>query len=212
LLEAVKQHGAEGFLLVCSTHPSATLVTRLELLERQEAHLCTHYWDGVSLERLLGSPRGWSVAQQFMPLSSAAMGWKVFATEVPNQWLAAHRGFYFRLSARTAGGIDYDFQSLDVRIDEIEAVAQVFDVVLRLRGIFHNDTHGAGYCWYIDCFPKQGAAPPRKIDILRALRDDMTREEDGQLHAFDLEFRTVTNSDHFDYDHYDHYRRLPSYV
>ena len=68
VVDAVAQHETQGYLLVCSTEPSSALVTRLEAIERRHG-VPIHVWDGVELERILTSPRGWAVAQRFMPLS-----------------------------------------------------------------------------------------------------------------------------------------------
>lgn len=105
VIEACQQHGAAGFLLVCTTHPSAGLVERLRAIEANPTNaLVTHIWDGVALERLLSTPRAWAVAQRFMPASTDASGWKIFGTGAPNRWVAVHRGQYFHLSNRVAGG------------------------------------------------------------------------------------------------------------
>lgn len=210
VLEQITHHGAQGFLLVCATHPSASLVTRLERLEvAYKGSLAIHYWDGVILERLLATPRGWAIAQQFMPRS--AQGWKIFARESPNMWVAAHRGYYFHLSSRTGGGMEYDLASLDRRIDEIELVAERFGLGIRLRAIWHNDTKGHGYVWYLDCIAKLGDFPPTEGDLLTALRDGVSRE-DFQPHHFELNIFNQSVSDHYDRDHYTFYARLPSYV
>ena len=52
---AIDQHGANGFLLVCSTYPSASLMTRIADIE-QRKQLPIHVWDGAVLQRLLASP------------------------------------------------------------------------------------------------------------------------------------------------------------
>jgi len=161
------------------------------------------------LERLLTTPRGWAIAQQFMPES--AEGWKIFATDAPNRWVAAHRGYYFHLSSRTGGGMEYDLPALDRRIDEIEAVGSKFGIRFRIRAVWHNDTHGHGYVWYVDGYMAQGERLPTECQIEEALADGITRE-DGQSHSFDLSLSQVSGSDHFDYDHYSAYTRVPRYV
>ncbi|WP_109472773.1 restriction endonuclease [Ornithinimicrobium cavernae] len=213
MLEVLEQHNCQAFLLVCTTHPSAALVTRLTEIEaRRLGRVAAHVWDGVTLERLLTTPRGWAVAQQFMPVSSEAAGWKIFATDSPNQWRAAHRGFYFHLSARTAGGVRaYELESLDEHLDTIAAVAAIFDVRIRLRAIWHNDTKGGGYVWFLDCFPPHGEAAPDAADMLNALGDGYAHG-DGQFHSFEITPREVSLSDHFDYDHYSFYDDLPGYI
>ena len=210
LLEQVQHHGAQAFLLVCTTHPTAALITRMETLETTSGgRLAVHYWDGVALERLLSTPRCWAVAQQFMPTSTDS--WKVFATTSPNRWVASRRGYFFRLSSRTGGGMRYDLESLDRRIDEIEAVAESLGVDIRLRAVWHNDTHGHGYVWYVDCISPHGATLPNPTDVLARLNDGEVRD-DYQAHSFDVAYYNASLSDHYDRDHYDRYDRLPSYV
>lgn len=210
VLEQLRHHSAHGFLLVCTTHPTSALVTRIEALERSSGGtLAAHYWDGVVLERLLSTPPCWAIAQQFMPASTDS--WKIFATTSPNRWVAARRGYFFHLSSRTAGGMEYDLDSLDRRIDEIEAVATDLGVEMRLRAVWHNDTHGHGYTWYVDCISPNGAALPRPDGVLERLNDGFTRD-DYQPHSFDIEYYNASLSDHYDRDHYDRYDRLPDYV
>ncbi|WP_409463228.1 restriction endonuclease [Amycolatopsis sp. GA6-003] len=94
VVDAVTQHGASGFLLVCSTQPSSALVTRFEAIERDKG-VPIHIWDGADLERMLDTPRGWSLAQRFMPQSAETAGWRVFATASPNQFVGVTRGFFY---------------------------------------------------------------------------------------------------------------------
>ncbi len=210
VLEQVNHHGAQGFLLVCTTHPTSALVERLEGLERgRGGDLVVHYWDGVVLERMLSTPRGWAIAQRFMPASTDA--WRIFATSSPNRWVAVHRGYYFHLSSRTAGGMRHDLESLEQRINEIEAAATALGFDMRLRAVWHNDTHGHGYTWYVDCISPHGAALPNPDHVLGLLKNGITRE-DGQPHYFDIEHYNASLSDHYDRDHYQRYDRLPKYV
>ena len=49
VLEAVAQHGAQGFLLVCTTYPSSGAVERLRALETNSGDkFVAHVWDGVT--------------------------------------------------------------------------------------------------------------------------------------------------------------------
>jgi hypothetical protein len=173
----------------------------------------THTWDGVTLERLLSTPRLWAVAQRFMPVSSIAVDWKIFGTGAPNQWVAVHRGHFFHLANRVKGGAKFDLVSLDKRIDALEALeAQRSDQsVLRLRGIWYNDKSGS-YTWYVDWIVPENQPAPMSWQIEEMLESG-TSQDDGQAHFFDVEVRRMKPySDHFDIDHYSFYDRLPSYV
>jgi hypothetical protein len=211
LVEEVEQHGAQGFLLVCTTHPSAAAVERLRAIEVSRG-IATHIWDGVTLERLLSTPRAWAVAQQFMPTSTDAAGWRIFGTESPNRWVAVHRGHYFRLSSRVAGGPNFDLQSFDKRIEELISLEPTVGVQFRIRGIWHDDAHGGGYVWYVDCMVPKGAPLPEAESIEKLLSSGVSRE-DGQFHTFRVMIRSIDwGSDHFDIDHYAYYDRLPPFV
>jgi len=64
VIDSCSQHGASGYLLVCSTFPSSTVVNRLESINAQH-QVDTAYWDGTTIERYLSTPKTWPIAQQF---------------------------------------------------------------------------------------------------------------------------------------------------
>jgi hypothetical protein len=213
VVDTCAQHSADGYLLVCTTHPSSAATVRLDAIENASSgHPVTHIWDGVTLERLLTSPRGWALAQQFMPVSAESHGWKVFGTGYPNKWVAVHRGHYFHLSNRVGSTVDFQLPTLSARLAEIEAIDLPQGHRFRLRGVWLDDAKGGGYVWYIDYMCPHGQLPG-DLDAVRAsLGEDITWE-DGQLHTFDFHVQSYDPySDHFDIDHYDYYERLPSYV
>src|SRR5687767_9665039 len=132
VVDVMHQHGAHGYLLVCTTQPSSGVVERLRAIETQAGGIrAAHIWDGATLERLLAAQRMWSVAQQFMPESTNAAGWKIFGTEAPNRWVAVHRGHYFHLANRVGGGERFNLRALDRVIDEILSLDRA-DVRMRL--------------------------------------------------------------------------------
>lgn len=213
LVEACQQHNADGFLLVCTTHPTASTVERLQTVEKNShLRIVTHIWDGVILERLLASPHGWAVAQRAMPRSAAEAGWKIFGTKDPHRWVAVHRGYYFHLSSRVASGGRFDLSTLDRRLDEIEQLGLPNTDQIRIRGVWLDDAHGGGYSWYLDYLLPRGASRPDLEMLLNRLKDGYAWL-DGQFHSFQIELREVdAYSDHFDADHYRYYERLPSYL
>jgi hypothetical protein len=213
VVDLVKQHGAEAFLLVCTTHPSSGAVERLRAIEaRADGSIPSHIWDGPTLERLLLQPRMWSLAQQFMPVSADAQGWKIFGTAEPNRWVAVHRGHYFHLSKRVGGGPDFDLASLDERLDDLSYLEKETGWRLRLRGIWLDDAKGGGYDWYVDCLLPSGSVLPNATAVEARLRSGWAHN-DGQFHHFIVEVRTLDfGSDHFDVDHYEFYSRLPPFV
>jgi Restriction endonuclease len=148
IVDAVSQHGAVGYLLVCSTHPSSALVTRLEAIERSKG-IHTHVWDGVELERMLSTPRGWPVAQRFMPKSADAAGWRIFATDSPNRFVLVTRGFFIRMANRHGSKLGYQLDSISERLDAAASIPLPEGHELRPRGVLCDDKHG-GFSWHFD--------------------------------------------------------------
>src|SRR5439155_18878911 len=68
IVDDCRQVGAEGYLLACSTQPSASLVTKLnELAAIPQNRLATRIWDSVDLEKLLSGPRSFALGHIFFP-------------------------------------------------------------------------------------------------------------------------------------------------
>ena len=107
------QHQADGYLLVCSTQPSAAVVTRLEALERTK-DIKAHVWDGVELERMLHQPARLSVAQRFMPYQRQRH-WLAgtIATGSPNQFVGITRGYFIRMANRHGSTLPYQLDSAE---------------------------------------------------------------------------------------------------
>ncbi|WP_435178925.1 restriction endonuclease [Actinacidiphila sp. bgisy145] len=218
IVDAVAQHEADGFLLVCSTQPSSALVSRLESIERGKG-VHTHVWDGVELERMLTSPRGWAVAQRFFPVSAEASGWKVFATGEPNRFIGILRGFYLHISNRHGSKLGYQLNSITERLDRVGSIELPVGHEIRPRGVFYDDKHG-GFVWYVDylygprSWQREEIEPPMdETMLLRQLGDGGVSYDDGQLDDFEVVFRRVDRGhDAYDADHYRYYERLPRYV
>ncbi|MFI1524224.1 restriction endonuclease [Kitasatospora cineracea] len=218
IVDAVSQHDATGFLLVCSTQPSSALVTRLESIERTRG-VHTHIWDGVELERMLTSPRGWAVAQRFFPLSAEASEWRVFATGEPNRFIGITRGFYIRISNRHGSGLGYQLDSITQRLDKVASIGLPVGHEIRPRGVFYDDKHGS-FVWYLDYLygtpgwqPMEIEPPMNEYALLKRLGNDTVTYDDGQFDNYEVSFRKVDRGhDAYDADHYRYYECLPRYV
>jgi hypothetical protein len=220
ITDAVDQHAADGYLLVCSTQPSSALATRLEAIERNR-RVATHVWDGVELERMLNSPRGWPVAQRFMPVSAEAAGWRVFATDSPNRFVGVTRGFFIRMANRHGSKLPYQLSSIDERLDATAAIALPEGHEIRPRGVFCDDKHGT-FAWYFD-YLYDAPWPPwtnsvvepkfTERELARMLGDGTVSYSDGQIDSFEIAIRRVDRAhDDYDADHYSYYDHLPNYV
>jgi hypothetical protein len=204
VVDSCTHHAADGYLLVCSTHPSAKVVERLEGISRStQGRLVATYWDAVAIERLLLTPTLWPIAQRFFPTS--APRWQIFATDHPNRWVANYDGFYFHLSNRIGSDCLVHFPTIEGRLRELRAISLPKGHSLRLRAIYRDDKN-AGYVWFVDYMLPVKHEPAISQVKLREIMRDEYPWEDGQVHKFD--FRLVHYSDtndHYDADHYDYY-------
>ncbi len=216
IVDAVMQHKADGYLLVCSTQASSSLVKRLEAIENNQRVL-THVWDGVTLERMLSTPRGWAIAQRFMPISAQAADWKVFATEEPNKFVGATRGFYMKMTNRHGSKLPYQLSSIDERLDAVAGIDLPDGHEIRPRGVFCDDKHG-WFIWYFD-YIYDAPAPSWRNKVIEPsytaeqieslLGDGTVTYSDGQIDNFRVRIRKVNrSSDSYDADHYSYYDQL----
>lgn len=195
------EHQANGFLLICSTKPTSTLVTHLREIEEGDQHLKTHIWDAVTLERLFSTPRTWPIAQRFLPLS--ASDWRIWASELPNRFLANYKGHFFHLTNRIGAGADHHLASLSSGVADLGALSLPADHELRVRAVHYDDKHN-DYRWYVDDL-YEDAASVTPADLCDRLGEGVATS-DGSTHYWDILLRNVGRSrDHYDRDHYDYY-------
>lgn len=207
IVDRCTQHGADGFLLVCSTYPSAGVVEQLEGLEgKQQFPRHLTYWDGVQLERFLLTPHNWAIAQRFSPISAEATNWRAWATDSPNRFIVSLRGFYFHLAHRVASWENWHLGSIDNRLNDFERLSLPEGQQIRPRAIWYDDKHGF-YKWYIDFLVPQGEEPAiAPEDLADRLGGQHTAYEDGQIYEWDVILRTYLPwSDNHDPDHYRFY-------
>ena len=206
IVDTCNHHHCKGYLLVCSTYPSSTLVQKLEGVSTNPNNdIEATYWDATRLEQLLSTAKSWPLAQRFFPISAEAQNWKIYATESPNHWVVNYRGYYFYLSNRVGSKNEFVLGTVRQRVTEMEAIALPTGHCLRLRAVYFDDKHGH-FTWYLDYMFPSGESPRYSATwIARALGDDYALE-DGQVHSFDVINRSYRPySDHHDFDHYDYY-------
>jgi len=105
IVDSCAEHNATGYLLVCSTYPSSSIVKRLEEVQNNK-NITTFFWDYRFLERELLKPENWSLANIFMPKSFAEYGWRISAI-APYFWHASYDGNIFYIAARMGTNCDY---------------------------------------------------------------------------------------------------------
>ncbi len=204
IVDSCNHHGANGYVLACSTHPSSKVVERLEgITNNQSNQLSATYWDSVTLERMLSDPPLWPIAQKFFPAS--ATGWQIYATERPNHWVANFKGYYFHISRRIGSKIDSLLNIIESRIHDIEKITLGEDHFIRLRSVYYDDKGGA-FKWYVDYMHPHDNDPIYNLEKLEQILGEGNICDWGQMNFFDIKNRTYfKHSDHYDQDHYDYY-------
>ncbi len=207
IVDSCAQHNAEGYLLVCSTQPSSTVVDRLEAITaNQKNNILATYWDAVRIEQLLTTPRYWRIAQRFFPASSLASTLQVYATENPNHWVVNFKGYYFHLTNRIGSTGEHHLSSISQRISEIENIKLPKDHFIRVRSVYYDDKNG-GYTWYVDYMHPHDQNKVISAAKIKHILGDGYALEDGHIYSFDVMSRSyLKHSDHYDPDHYDYYR------
>lgn len=134
VVDDCRQAGAKAYLLVCSTHPSASLVTKLkEISDRPENGLVTHVWDSVDLEKMLQSPRFFALGHLFFPKSFSSRPWKLYNRGSPSQWTAHYKSYFLHLNSRIAG--------MHPSLTECEFFVQKLEGIVPQGSHEHNRRH-----------------------------------------------------------------------
>lgn len=200
IVSSCAQHECDGYVLITSTQPSSSVVTRLEQISNNEKMpIIATYWDAVELERRLRTAQQWSIAQHFFPRS--ASGWQIFASERPNHWTANFKGYYFHITNRISSSCQNYLHAIEEKIDQLEKCNLKEKHFLRLRSVYFDDKH-CTFLWYVDYMYPTAEIP---ICTKEHLEDQLSQEWND---SFDIKFRNyLEDSDHYDPDHYDFYDR-----
>ena len=212
IVDSCQHHRCRGYLLVSSTYPSSGVVQRFEAISSNpESPVEATYWDSVKLEQILSTPRNWTLAQRFFPVSSLSQDWQVYGTESPNHWVVNFKGYYFHLSNRIGSEKEYHLSSIKSRVAEIQSIKLPEDHFMRIRAVHFDDKNG-NYVWYLDyMYPNDQRPVIGTAEIASALGDGYALE-DGQIYHFDVIHRSYFKySDHYDPDHYDYYQSYASH-
>ncbi|MXI49489.1 hypothetical protein GRW89_23530 [Pseudomonas moraviensis] len=200
IITSCAQHECDGYLLITSTQPSSSVVTRLEsITQSNHSPVIAAYWDSVELERRLKTAQQWNIAQRFFPRS--ASGWQIFASERPNHWTANYKGYYFHITNRIGSSCEMYLSNIVEKLDLLERFAFPEKHFMRLRSVYFNDKGGT-FMWYVDYMHPHDEAP-----ILTDNKLEEALSEDWN-DSFDIKIRSyIEHSDHYDPDHYDFYDR-----
>lgn len=215
IAEDCKAIGAEGYILVCSTQPTSSLVTRLEEIEKNQ-NIITKYWDLIEIEKRLLKPNTFSLIHTFFPESSKNYKWKIYNAYSPAFWAANYKDYFFYLSCRHSNNYPY-LESVETIVSLIERISIFKDKkdgwsnhYLRPRAVYYDDKHSThiGYVDYI--YPKDSDEktifnPP---ELYRLLQKAFTNKDNKIMNMpyWDILYISAnTLSDSFQLDHKSYY-------
>lgn len=146
---ACRQHNADGYILVCSTYPSSSVVTMLEALEQNEK-IVTSFWDYQTLERQLLTPANWTLISRFFPESVQKIGIQV--SQISSDfWRIFYKGSVLYFSLRLGADFNNYLDYIIDRIEELQKIKMPEHQYLRLRAIYFDDKYCnfRAYCDYL---------------------------------------------------------------
>ncbi len=215
ITEDCRAIGAEGYILVCSTQPTASLVTRLTEIEKKQ-NIITKFWDSIEIEKRLSKPNTFSLIHTFFLESSKRYRWRVYNAFSPAFWAANYKDYFFYLSCRHSNTYPY-LESVETIVSLIEKVPLHKDrkygfetQYLRLRAVYYDDRHCTHIAYVDYIFPKgtedKAILKPKKLNDL--LFKAFTKKEHKvmNLPTWDIKYREEsTSSDSFQLDHKRYY-------
>lgn len=138
---------AQGYLMVCTTSLSSGLIQAYEELKEQR-NMFIDYWDEVRLEDRLLKPTNFQLINQFFPISSKSVGWKIYNTNSPSFWASHYKDSFIYLSAR----LNMHFPALSI-VNKIhkysEDIGERFGIITMLRAVYFDDKN-TNYLAYLD--------------------------------------------------------------
>ena len=208
--EDCKAIGADGYILVCSTQPTSSLVTRLSEIQ-QSQNIITRFWDSIEIEKRLSKPNTFGLIHTFFPVSSKNYLWKIYNAFSPSLWAANYKDYFLYLSCRHSNKYPY--------LESVEIIARIIEEVpiykdekwgfdshyLRLRGVYYDDKHCThiGYFDYI--YPKKSEKYVINPSLLNQILFKLFTAEDNKVMNVPdwdvLYLEESTLSDSFQLDH-----------
>jgi hypothetical protein len=101
ITDACRTVNATGFLLVCSTQPSSSVVRRLQEINAGGG-LITQFWDSIEIEKRLDTPATFPLINLFFPVSGQSRPWRIYNTNSPSFWAANYEDYFLYLASRDA--------------------------------------------------------------------------------------------------------------
>ncbi len=205
ILDSCAEHDTTGYLLVCSTYPSSSVVKRMEEIQNNRG-ITTHFWDYRVLEKEILKPSNWSIANMFFPISMRQSGWMINSIE-PCFWYANCNGNVFYIATRIGTDCNFALPDIEKRINYINSLKLPKGHILRVRAIYYDDKY-TNYTMYLDYLIPTTDKEPNNEFYLESTVKHIEKYEiiDGIPYTFDvLTYRYNGSSDNFDKDHCSYY-------
>lgn len=205
IVDSCTEHDTTGYLLVCSTYPSSTVVKRMEEIQNTKG-ITTHFWDCRVLEKEILKPQNWSIANMFFPMSMCTSGWMVNSIH-PCFWYANYRGNVFYISTRIGTNCNFALPEIEKRIDYINSLELPQGHILRVRAFYFDDKY-TNYKMYLDYLIPMSEEEPDNELYIESTVENIEEYEiiDGISYTFDIQtYRYNSLSDNFDIDHCSYY-------
>lgn len=213
--EDCKAIDAEGYILVCSTQPTSSLITRLEEIENKQK-IITKYWDSIEIEKRLLKPNTFSLIHTFFPESSKNYRWKIYNAFSPGFWAANYKDYFFYLCCRHSNNYP-DLESVEAIVSLLERIRIYKDKkngweenYLRLRAVYYDDKHSTHIVYVDYIYPK--ISDEKKIfnppKLKKLLNKAFTNKDNKVMNMpeWDILYIPVsTLSDSFQLDHKKYY-------
>lgn len=171
IVDRCRSAATDGILLVCSTQISAGLARRLKEIA-EVSGILSEVWDVVTLERKLYSPAAFHISQQFFPLSTRGVPWRIYFSERNDCWIANFEGNFLYLESR-AGISPPPLSQIETIIRCLDGVSLGEGEQLRIRRIWHDTPNGPFYNVEADYLvPSTSPAKLTPLDMLTLLPQD----------------------------------------
>lgn len=159
IVDTCRSINAEGFILACTTHPSSSLMIRLNEIQENN-NIITKVWDGVELEKKLTQPHCYPLLNIFLPNCKLNQKWTIYNTNSPSFWAANYRGYFFYMGSRKANTFP-SLADIDVIINKLEEIPlpdsgnQWTHHMLRLRAVYYDDRNEQYRVYFDYIFPNE---------------------------------------------------------
>ena len=214
ITDACRAVNATGFLLVCSTQPSSSVVRRLHEIDAS-GEIATRCWDSIEVEKRLDTPATFPLNSLFFPVSGQTRPWRIYNTDSPSFWAANYKEYFVYLSSRDAntfpalGEVEFIVRRLESIV--LPSGEDWHWHIIRPRAVYFDNKHENFVAFADYLFPEDRedeVIAPQEIN--KVLRDGEALHTDGQAFWYttfwDIRYvPTGQIGDHFHLDHKEYY-------